>query len=59
MVFFWSRVFVGADFEEFLNELKLHFKKVSKIKPDSSRSRSSEIFLLGYEFQSKQLNCTF
>ena len=51
--FFLVKSFVGADFEKFLNEFKLHFKKVFKIKPDSSRSRSSEIFLLGYEFQSK------
>ena len=51
--FFLVKSFVGADFEKFLNELKLHFKKVFKIKPDSSRSRSSEIFLLGSEFQSK------
>ena len=51
--FFLVKSFIGADFEKFLNELKLHFKKVFKIKPDSSRSRSSEIFLLGYEFQSK------
>ena len=51
--FFLVKSFVGADFEKFLSELKLHFKKVFKIKPDSSRSRSSEIFLLGYEFQSK------
>ena len=51
--FFLVKSFVGADFENFLSELKIHFKKVFKIKPDSSRSRSSEIFLLGYEFQSK------
>lgn len=51
--FFLVKSFVGADFEKFLKELKLHFKKVFKIKPDSSRRRSSEIFLLGYEFQSK------
>ena len=51
--FFLVKSFVGANFDKFLNELKLHFKKVFKIKPDSSRSRSSEIFLLGYEFQSK------
>ncbi len=51
--FFLVKSFVGADFEKFLNELNIHFKKVFKIKPDSSRSRSSEIFLLGYEFQSK------
>jgi 23S rRNA (uridine2552-2'-O)-methyltransferase len=30
--------------------VRLYFKKVFKIKPDSSRSRSSEIFLLGHEF---------
>ena len=51
--FFLVKSFVGADFEKFLSELKMHFKKVFKIKPDSSRRRSSEIFLLGYEFQSK------
>ena len=51
--FFLVKSFVGADFEKFLSELNIHFKKVFKIKPDSSRSRSSEIFLLGYEFQSK------
>ena len=42
--------FVGKDFEEFVKNLRSCFKKVYKIKPDSSRSRSAEIFLLGYEF---------
>jgi len=48
--FFLVKCFVGADFEDFVKNLRLNFKKVFKIKPDSSRSRSSEIFLLGYEF---------
>ena len=48
--FFLVKTFVGADFEEFVKDLRSYFKKVFKIKPDSSRSRSSEIFLLGYEF---------
>ena len=48
--FFLVKSFVGADFEEYVKNLRLNFKKVFKIKPDSSRSRSSEIFLLGYEF---------
>ena len=48
--FFLVKSFVGKDFEEYVKNLRACFKKVFKIKPDSSRSRSSEIFLLGYEF---------
>ena len=47
---FLVKSFVGKDFEEFVQNLRSCFKKVYKIKPDSSRSRSAEIFLLGYEF---------
>ena len=47
---FLVKSFVGKDFEEFVNNLRSCFNKVYKIKPDSSRSRSAEIFLLGYEF---------
>ena len=47
---FLVKSFVGKDFEEFVENLRSCFKKVYKIKPDSSRSRSAEIFLLGYEF---------
>ena len=47
---FLVKSFVGKDFEEFVKNLRPYFKKVYKIKPDSSRSRSAEIFLLGYEF---------
>ena len=41
--------FIGADFDSFVNSLKPFFKKVVRIKPSSSRDRSSEIFVLGYE----------
>ena len=41
--------FIGADFDSFVNSLKPFFKKVVRIKPSSSRDRSSEIFILGYE----------
>ena len=47
---FLVKSFVGKDFEEFVKSLRFCFKKVYKIKPESSRSRSAEIFLLGYEF---------
>ena len=40
--------FIGADFDSFVGSMKPFFKKVIRIKPSSSRSRSSEIFVLGY-----------
>ena len=41
--------FIGADFDSFVNSMKPFFKKVLRIKPSSSRDRSSEIFVLGLE----------
>ena len=41
--------FIGADFDSFFDSVKPFFKKVIRIKPSSSRDRSSEIFVLGYE----------
>ena len=41
--------FIGADFDSFVDSVKPFFKKVIRVKPISSRSRSSEIFVLGYE----------
>jgi len=40
--------FIGADFDSFVDSMKPFFKKVLRIKPSSSRGRSSEIFVLGY-----------
>jgi 23S rRNA (uridine2552-2'-O)-methyltransferase len=41
--------FIGADFDSFVDSVKPFFKKVIRIKPSSSRDRSSEIFVLGYD----------
>ena len=41
--------FIGSDFDNFIDSVKPFFKKVIRVKPSSSRSRSSEIFVLGYE----------
>jgi len=41
--------FIGADFDSFVESVKPFFKKVIRIKPSSSRDRSSEIFVLGYD----------
>jgi len=51
--FFLVKSFVGADFEKFLNELKLHFKKVFKIKPDSSRREALKFFYWVMSFSQK------
>ena len=44
---FVVKVFQGYGFEEFVREMKLVFKTVSTRKPDASRDRSAEIYLLG------------
>ena len=44
---FLVKVFQGYGFEEFVREMKLVFKTVSTRKPDASRDRSAEIYLLG------------
>ena len=41
--------FIGADFDSFVNSVKPFFKKVLRIKPSSSRDRSSDVFVLGDE----------
>lgn len=41
--------FMGGGFDEFVIKLKKHFKRVIIKKPDSSRDRSAEIFLIGLE----------
>ena len=46
---FLVKSFIGAEFDSFVKSIKHFFKKVIRIKPSSSRDRSSEIFVLGYE----------
>ncbi|MFA6296918.1 MAG: RlmE family RNA methyltransferase [Patescibacteria group bacterium] len=45
------KIFQGSDFNEFLAKLKKSFKKVKIFKPKASRARSSEMYLLCYEFK--------
>jgi 23S rRNA (uridine2552-2'-O)-methyltransferase len=44
---FLVKVFQGAGFEGFLREMRARFKRVVSRKPDASRGRSSELYLLG------------
>ena len=43
---FLMKAFNGAEFEDFLKDLRKKFVEVKIIKPEASRARSSEIFLL-------------
>ncbi|MEI7429135.1 MAG: 23S rRNA (uridine(2552)-2'-O)-methyltransferase RlmE [Betaproteobacteria bacterium] len=44
---FLVKVFQGYGFEDFVREMRLIFKTVSSRKPDASRDRSAEVYLLG------------
>jgi 23S rRNA (uridine2552-2'-O)-methyltransferase len=40
------KVFQGADFNNFLAELKSHFRQVTILKPQASRDRSFEVYVI-------------
>ncbi|MCB2427200.1 23S rRNA (uridine(2552)-2'-O)-methyltransferase RlmE [Methylophaga pinxianii] len=44
---FLVKVFQGEGFDEFLKSMRSHFNKVITRKPDASRARSREVYLLG------------
>lgn len=49
---FLVKVFQGHGFNEFMQEMRSVFKTVSSRKPDASRDRSAEVYLLGKGFKS-------
>lgn len=48
---FYCKAFQGADFPDFVKEVKEQFTKVKIIKPKSSRIESREVFVLGMGFK--------
>jgi 23S rRNA (uridine2552-2'-O)-methyltransferase len=44
---FLVKVFQGYGFDDFVREMRLAFKTVASRKPDASRDRSAEVYLLG------------
>ena len=44
---FLVKVFIGADFDEILQNMRQMFDKVVTRKPKASRGRSNEVYLLG------------
>jgi 23S rRNA (uridine2552-2'-O)-methyltransferase len=45
------KVFQGAGFQELLAAARVHFTRVKMVKPEASRSRSPEIYLLAMQFR--------
>ena len=48
---FVTKVFQGAGFEEYLKDMRSSFGKVLTRKPQASRARSREVYLLGVGFR--------
>lgn len=48
---FLVKVFQGEGFDSFLKDMRTHFKTVKSRKPEASRPRSNEIYLLGTGFK--------
>ncbi len=48
---FVSKVFHGEGFDNWMKECKQQFEKVSTRKPDASRSRSREVYVVGKGFR--------
>ena len=44
---FLVKVFIGAGFDDIVKTMRLHFDQVVTRKPNASRDRSSEVYLLG------------
>lgn len=49
--YFVCKIFQSKDFDSFRNELKKRFSKIDVLKPESTRSRSYEIFLVGLKYR--------
>lgn len=48
---FLIKMFQGAGFDEYLNQVKQHFKSVVIRKPKASRARSNEVYILAKGFK--------
>ncbi len=48
---FVAKLFMGEGFEEFRAQLRIHFDKVSMLRPESTRKHSREIFFIAKGFR--------
>lgn len=52
--YFVCKIFQSKDFDLFKNDIKKRFSKVDILKPESTRSRSFEIFLVGLNYKKSE-----
>lgn len=50
--FFVSKLFQGAELQEFIDEMKKFFDKTKLFKPKASRKKSAEIYVIGLNYVS-------
>ena len=48
---FVAKVFQGEGFDQYLTDVRAHFDRVVTRKPDSSRARSREVYIIGLGFK--------
>lgn len=48
---FLAKIFQGEDFEDFLKEVRKYFATVKAHKPEASKSKSKEMYILGFGFK--------
>jgi 23S rRNA (uridine2552-2'-O)-methyltransferase len=51
---FFVKVFQGDMFKDFVGEVRQKFVRVEIIKPEASRSKSAEVFILGINFKKQR-----
>lgn len=50
---FLTKVFMGGDFKEFENEVRAQFDEVRVVRPEATRERSFEVYLVGLKFKGR------
>ena len=48
---FVAKVFQGEGFDQYVMDMRAHFERVVTRKPDSSRARSREVYIIGLGFK--------
>jgi len=48
---FVTKIFMGEGFDQYMKDARINFEKVLTRKPDSSRARSPEVYLVAKKFK--------
>jgi 23S rRNA (uridine2552-2'-O)-methyltransferase len=55
---FLTKVFMGGDFKQFENEVRAHFQSVKVMRPEATRERSFEVYVVGKNFRAQSATST-